>query len=111
LGWARIASSLPIAEWRRRLVFLWNYGAGGVNYYPLRNVFIRHSDVDGDRVVSNAGPVPPPRTLAYFAAHEVGHSLIGERVGALANHRLPALDPRRTCGLHRFRRRGSTSMR
>jgi len=77
------------AEWRRRLVFLWNYGAGGVNYYPLRNVFIRHSDVDGDRVVSNAGPVPPPRTLAYFAAHEIGHSLIGERIGALANHRLP----------------------
>ena len=77
------------AEWRRRLVFLWNSGAGGVNYYPLRNVFIRHSDVDGDRVLGNAGPVPPPRTLAYFAAHEIGHSLIGERVGALANHRLP----------------------
>src|ERR1700754_598760 len=31
------------AEWRRRLVFLWNYGAAGVNYYPLRNVFIRAS--------------------------------------------------------------------
>jgi hypothetical protein len=77
------------AEWRRRLVFLWNYGAAGVNYYPLRNVFIRHSDVDGDRVFGNAGPVPPPRTLAYFAAHEVGHSLIGERIGFLANHRLP----------------------
>ena len=77
------------AEWRRRLVFLWNQGAAGVNYYPLRNVFIRHSDVDGDRVFGNAGPVPPPRTLAYYAAHEVGHSLIGERIGFLANHRLP----------------------
>jgi hypothetical protein len=33
--------------------------------------------------------VPPPRTLAYYAAHEVGHSLIGERIGALANRRLP----------------------
>jgi hypothetical protein len=77
------------AEWRRRLVFLWNAGAGGVNYYPLRNIFIRHADVDGDRVLGNTGAVPPPRTLAYFAAHEVGHSLIGERIGALANHRLP----------------------
>jgi hypothetical protein len=77
------------AEWRRRLVFLWNEGAAGVNYYPLRNVFIRHSDVDDDRVFGRAGPVPPPRTLAYYAAHEVGHSLIGERIGALANHRLP----------------------
>jgi hypothetical protein len=77
------------AEWRRRLVFLWNQGAAGVNYYPLRNVFIRHADVDGDRVFGSAGPVPPPRTLAYYAAHEVGHSLIGERIGALANHRLP----------------------
>jgi hypothetical protein len=77
------------AEWRRRLVFLWNQGAGGVNYYPLRNMFIRHADVDGDRVFGNTGAVPPPRTLAYFAAYEVGHSLIGERIGALANHRLP----------------------
>jgi hypothetical protein len=77
------------AEWRRRLVFLWNGGAAGVNYYPLRNVFIRRADVDGDRVFGSAGPVPPPRTLAYYAAHEVGHSLIGERIGFLANHRLP----------------------
>jgi hypothetical protein len=77
------------AEWRRRLVFLWNYGAAGVNYYPLRNVFVRRSDIDADRVLRDAGPVPPPRTLGYYAAHEIGHSLIGERIGALANQRLP----------------------
>ncbi|MDT3688111.1 MAG: hypothetical protein RO009_24085 [Pseudorhodoplanes sp.] len=75
-------------EWRR-LVFLWNYGAGGVNYYPLRNVFIRQSDIDGNRVLRDAGPVPLPRTLAYFGAHEIGHSLIGEKIGMLANWRLP----------------------
>jgi hypothetical protein len=68
---------------------LWNQGAAGVNYYPLRNVFVRHSDVDGDRLFGNAGAVPPPRTLSYYVAHEVGHSLIGERIGALANRRLP----------------------
>lgn len=77
------------AEWRRRLVFLWNHGAAGVNYYPLRNVFIRQSDIDGNRVLRAAGPVPLPRTLAYYGAHEIGHSLIGEKIGMLANWRLP----------------------
>src|SRR5215475_2460275 len=76
--------------WHARLVFLWNFGAGGVNYYPLtRNVFIRESDIDNDRVLRTAGPVPPPRTLAYYGAHEIGHSLIASRIGALANWRLP----------------------
>src|SRR5262245_2030212 len=78
------------AEWRRRLVFLWNAGAAGVNYYPLRNVFIRAADIDADRVLRTAGPVPPPRTLAYYGAHEIGHSLIASRIGALANWRLPS---------------------
>jgi len=78
------------SEWRRRLVFLWTYGAGGVNFYPAtRNVFIRQSDIDADRVLRGGGPVPPPRTLAYYGAHEIGHSLIGERIGAVANRRLP----------------------
>jgi hypothetical protein len=78
-------------EWRRRLVFLWTYGAGGVNFYPVtRNVFIRQSDIDADRVLrSDGGLVPPPRTLAYYGAHEIGHSLIGERIGAIANRQLP----------------------
>jgi hypothetical protein len=77
--------------WHARLVFLWNFGAGGVNYYPLtRNVFIRESDIDSDRVLRTAGPVPPPRTLAYYAAHEIAHSLAGEAVGPLAYHSLPA---------------------
>jgi hypothetical protein len=79
------------SPWRARLVFLWNFGAGGVNYYPLtRNVFIRESDIDSNRVLRTAGPVPPPRTLAYYAAHEIGHSLTGEAVGPFAYHSLPA---------------------
>lgn len=75
--------------WRRQLVFLWRYRAGGLNYYPLHNVFLREADIAGDRLLRKSGPVPPPRTLAYYGAHEIGHSLIGERVGALANWRLP----------------------
>ena len=31
----------------------------------------------------------PPRTLAYYAAHEIGHDFIAERIGPLANWRLP----------------------
>jgi hypothetical protein len=79
------------SPWWARLVFLWNSGAGGVNYYPLtRNVFIRESDIDNNRVLRAAGPVPPPRTLEYYAAHEIAHSLAGEAAGRLTYHSLPA---------------------
>lgn len=78
------------SDWRNRLVFLWSYGAGGVNYYPLRNVFIRAADIDADRVKKRSGAlVEPPRTLAYFGAHEIGHSLVAAKLGALAHQRLP----------------------
>lgn len=78
-------------ETRRRLTFLWNYGAGGVNYYPIAgSVFIRQADIDRDRLLrSDGSDVPSPRTLAYYGAHEIAHSLIGRRVGAIANWRLP----------------------
>ena len=78
-------------NWRARLVFLWNFGAGGVNYGTFtRNVFIKKSDIDGNAVLTSRGePVPPPRTLAYFAAHEIGHSLVEEHIGAIANWTLP----------------------
>jgi hypothetical protein len=80
------------SEWRRRLAFLWNYGAGGVNYYPITwNAFLRQADIDAGMLMRADGtPVPEPRTVAYYAAHEIGHSLIGRQTGALANWRLPA---------------------
>jgi hypothetical protein len=78
------------SRWRACLAFLWNSGAAGVNYYPLtRNVFIRESDIDNNRVLRTAGPVPPPRTLAYYAAHEIAHSLAGEAAGPFTYHSLP----------------------
>jgi hypothetical protein len=77
--------------WRRRLVFLWNGRARGVSYYPLTdNAFIGPSDIEGNRVFGPSGlPAQPPRTLAYFIAHEIAHGLAGERVGAVAYFRLP----------------------
>lgn len=82
---------LAAAPWRQRVAFLWSHGAGGVNYYPLtRNVFLIAADEACERLISPSGtPVPPPRTLAYFAAHEIAHSLTGERVGPMAYGRMP----------------------
>jgi hypothetical protein len=78
-------------DWRRRITFLWSYGAGGLNYYPIRNVFLRGSDIDaGVMLRSDGSAVPPPRTLAYYGAHEIAHSMIAEHIGPLANQRLPA---------------------
>lgn len=82
---------LARAPWRQRVAFLWSHGAGGVNYYPLtRNVFLIAADEACERLISPSGtPVPPPRTLAYFAAHEIAHSLTGEHVGPLDCARMP----------------------
>lgn len=76
-------------EWRRRLFFLPNWQAGGINYYPSRNVFIGRADIANNQLSGDHGLVLPPRTLSYFMAHEIGHSLIGARVGVIGNHLLP----------------------
>jgi hypothetical protein len=76
--------------WKARLVFLWTYGAGGVNCGALtRNVFIKRPYISANSVLTSKGEfVPPPRTLAYFVAHEIGHSLVEEHVGMIANWQL-----------------------
>ncbi len=77
--------------WLHRVVFLLSARARGVGYYPLTgNVFIGPSDVEGNRVFGPSGrAAPPPRTLAYYIAHEIAHDLTGERIGAIAFFRLP----------------------
>ena len=80
------------SNWRRKL-FFGRSGATGLSRYPLtRNVFIRRADI-GRGVVFNAANVPavPPRTLAYYAAHEIAHSFTAQRLGParLWNRRLP----------------------
>jgi hypothetical protein len=79
------------SSWRERLFFLWTYGAGGVNHFPItRNAFLRRSDVPADRLFGHSGrPGDPPRTLAYYAAHELAHGLTGERAGAVVYARMP----------------------
>jgi hypothetical protein len=72
------------ADWRQRLFMNIAYGAGGVNFYPwTRNVFLRTADIDHNQLFGHSGKAAaPPRTLVYYAAHEVGHSLTGKRLGA-----------------------------
>ena len=71
------------AGWREILLFNIAHGAAGVNDYPLtNNVFIRHSDIDANAVFGHSGkPAAPPRTLAYYAAHEIAHSFTAETLG------------------------------
>ncbi|MFZ5446784.1 MAG: hypothetical protein ACOZQL_42750 [Myxococcota bacterium] len=56
---------------------------GGETYFWLGNhVFLRPVDVEGDRLIGPSGnPVAPPRTLTYFLAHELVHTLQFDALG------------------------------
>lgn len=79
------------ARWRQRLFFTYQYGVGGVNYYPITtNVFLRDSIIEENCLIGPGGNrVPSERTLDYFIAHEITHSLTGQAVGGVAYHQLP----------------------
>jgi hypothetical protein len=79
------------ARWRQRLFFTYVYGVGGVNYYPFTtNVFLRDSIIEENCLIGpNGNRVAGERTLDYFIAHEITHTLTGQAVGGIAYHRLP----------------------
>ncbi len=79
------------ARWRQRIFFTYQYGVGGVNYYPITtNIFLRDSIIEENCLIGSGGNrVPGERTLDYFIAHEIAHSLTGQAVGGIAYHRLP----------------------
>lgn len=79
------------ARWRQRLFFNYVYGVGGVNFYPFTtNVFLRDAIIEENCLIGPQGTrVPGDRTLDYFIAHEITHTLTGQAVGGLAYHRLP----------------------
>ncbi len=79
------------ARGRQRLFFLHHYGVGGVNYYPFTtNVFLRDSIITENCLIGpNGHRVPGERTLDYFIAYEITHSLTGQAIGPIAYHRLP----------------------
>lgn len=79
------------ARWRQRLFFNRNYGAGGLNYYPLTtNVFLRDALIEEDRLISPSGNiVPGDRTLDYFITHEITHTLTKQTVGSYTHWKMP----------------------
>jgi len=68
------------------------YRVGGVNYlYFTRNIFLRGANIDRNRLIGPPGSeVPGERTLAYFMAHEITHSLVVRYLGRRAYWRLPS---------------------
>jgi hypothetical protein len=79
-------------RWRFILFANQKYHVGGLTYPPLsNNIFLRAVDFDADRLIGPSGTaVPGERTLTYFIAHEIMHTLIADELGALAYSRLPA---------------------
>lgn len=64
---------------------------GGVNYGFLNhNIFLRPASIEHNRLISPSGhEVAGERTLVYFLAHEMTHSLEVNYLGRLAYLRLP----------------------
>ena len=79
------------ARWRQRLFFNRNYGVGGVNQYPVtRNIFLRDALIDENCLIGPRGNrVPGDRTLDYFIAHEITHTLTAQAVGWVDYYKLP----------------------
>jgi hypothetical protein len=64
---------------------LWNHGAGAVSQWELGgNIFLRPSHIETNRLVGRSGrETPGERTLSYFIAHEVTHTMVARRIGRL----------------------------
>jgi hypothetical protein len=79
------------ARWRQRLFFNRNYGVGGVNQYPLTtNVFLRDAFIEENCLIGPGGNrVQGDRTLDYFIAHEITHTLTAQTTGWVDYYRLP----------------------
>lgn len=77
--------------WRWRLVSNRAVGAGAIAMAPIGHaVFTRPAHFDIDRLVGPSGrETPGERTLAYYLAHEITHTLTADRMG-VAYFDLPA---------------------
>jgi hypothetical protein len=76
-----------------RFLFFANvrHRAGGLAYALLtNNIFLRGSRFDRNRLIGPSGnEVAGERTLSYFIAHELAHTLIADRLGTIRYWRLP----------------------
>jgi hypothetical protein len=79
------------ADWRHRLFFLMRSKPLGLTYYYGfgGSAFLGGANFDTGRIVHWRYVAPPPRTLAFFCAHELTHVVTGEHVGMAAFLRMP----------------------
>ena len=79
-------------RWRFVLFANSRYKAGGLAYSPLSdNVFLRAVHFPANRLVGYSGhETPGVRTLSYFIAHEIMHTLVARELGIVKYWRLPA---------------------
>lgn len=78
------------SDWRWRLVSHWNQNVAAFALAPAdRVVFFRRARLDADRMIGPSGrEVEGERTLAYYVAHEVTHTMTADHLG-LAYYDLP----------------------
>ena len=79
-------------RWRFVLFANTRYKVGGLTYPPLSdNIFLRRVHFDANRLVGHSGrETPGERTLSYFVAHEIMHTLLARELGIVHYWRLPA---------------------
>lgn len=77
--------------WREEFFLKGSGRLGGLNYWPVANhVFLPQAGVAANALISPRGrPIAAPRTLAYYMAHEITHSLVGIKLGKKAWEALP----------------------
>jgi hypothetical protein len=75
------------ADWRHYLYFLPDLKAGGLAY--AGDAFLSGANFVTGRHIKWSYVTTPPRTLAYFCAHEVTHLVVTEHLGLAAALKLP----------------------
>jgi hypothetical protein len=80
------------ALWRWRLLSPGAFGSGAYALGPFaRPIYTRPAHFDRDRLVGPSGhEAAAERTLAYFLAHEVTHTLTADFLGPRDYHALPS---------------------
>ncbi len=77
-------------DWRHHLFFLPAPDAGGLAYsFSGGRAFLAGANFETGRLIKWGYVTTPPRTLAYFCAHELTHIVVFEHLGLIASERQP----------------------
>jgi hypothetical protein len=77
--------------WRWRLLSNWSSNAAGIAYAPIgRSVFLRRASLEDNTMIGPSGRrITDGRTLDYYVAHEVTHTITADLLGARGYYALP----------------------